>query len=560
MVKTPPAGLTPRETRALFFKWAACYDAFYAVTIRKDAMVGQRLQKSIQMVAKLLTVSTESAADGDLFPAEKERALECIKNQILPIVYALYNISDSEGGMPQQQYMACVKGASSDASVKALLPAVAALRDLASKSDVSMEFALFPSRICLSSTLICAYCAYKAAGSAPAAQIAALCGSTYIACICMAISCWTDFLRVCCLPDFDVDFDDNAQVILELIGSAVKPTWLMQAAAAEMGDYIDKYPTGRARAGPLAAVVLAVPATPLLDLSRSLADFTASIPAVIDLVKARPVLARAASPMLEAARVMSIKLSASAIVYSQAAVFSSRYVDTIPAPYSDKEFISVAQTAHASIKTAMVLAKKRQWPQEAALGVTEIRKPQKTVVELTNNGIDVCEAFQMRDFGGEAPVLVALHALAVLAALSEDLVAIAASNAPYISTLFAMPSMRDDLARVLLPGDALGIQRVLQYGKVTPDYVPVLEDLIEAAKSTEGLEQRERERLEMLGRLPAGVCANFLCSEPLPPAVRLKVCSGCGIARFCGPKCFKYAWKHGGHKAPCQAVQREREG
>ena len=40
--------------------------------------------------------------------------------------------------------------------------------------------------------------------------------------------------------------------------------------------------------------------------------------------------------------------------------------------------------------------------------------------------------------------------------------------------------------------------------------------------------------------------------------VQTRVCSGCEVARYCGPKCQRAAWK--GHRGACRALQASRRG
>ena len=40
--------------------------------------------------------------------------------------------------------------------------------------------------------------------------------------------------------------------------------------------------------------------------------------------------------------------------------------------------------------------------------------------------------------------------------------------------------------------------------------------------------------------------------------VQTRVCSGCEVARYCGPECQRAAWK--GHKGACRALQASRQG
>ena len=40
--------------------------------------------------------------------------------------------------------------------------------------------------------------------------------------------------------------------------------------------------------------------------------------------------------------------------------------------------------------------------------------------------------------------------------------------------------------------------------------------------------------------------------------VQTRVCSGCEIARYCGPECQRAAWKE--HKPACKTLQASRQG
>ncbi len=80
----------------------------------------------------------------------------------------------------------------------------------------------------------------------------------------------------------------------------------------------------------------------------------------------------------------------------------------------------------------------------------------------------------------------------------------------------------------MLPADAEVVERMAHGWKLlAADTSNQLDssmlELINAAKSTAGLEQRQKMRLELLGRLPQGLCANLKCSSSVPTGGRLKV-------------------------------------
>ncbi len=117
-------------------------------------------------------------------------------------------------------------------------------------------------------------------------------------------------------------------------------------------------------------------------------------------------------------------------------------------------------------------------------------------------------------------VRLTLDTLVALAAAPASLLEIAARAGFFRSFYIILRLLSRDLCLVLVPTDAAALEAMLPYtSQCLPDAEDILKRLITAAKSPDGLEQRQRRRLELLGGLPAGVCANLLCScsTALPP-------------------------------------------
>ena len=75
------------------------------------------------------------------------------------------------------------------------------------------------------------------------------------------------------------------------------------------------------------------------------------------------------------------------------------------------------------------------------------------------------------------------------------------------------------------------------------------------------LKPSARACVAMMVRLPLSQplgrrCTNLAGTSELH--VQTRVCSGCVIARYCGPECQRAAWKE--HKPACTALQASRQG
>jgi hypothetical protein len=248
--------------------------------------------------------------------------------------------------------------------------------------------------------------------------------------------------------------------------------------------------------------------------------------------------------------------------YASIAEAAARHAAENAAASTPSSLLSrLAEAAHACLKTASVLQAGGRWTPDALGQLLGLSSPLKALAQW--HSVSKKLNYALYALGGdEEAFLVILHALAAVAGVPEEQLQSAVDLGLFEGFSIVLAPLNETAASVLLPVDAAGLERLLHHGTPKPDEAAKLGALLEAAKSEEDLEQRQRRRLELLSHLPPGVCFNLECAAPLgagDASGHLKVCSSCRIARYCSPLCFKYDWKHG-HKGPCRAIQCERDG
>lgn len=510
--------------------------------------------QALTVLGRVLDAITAAAADGD--QEEREKAWKCASEHAIPLILS---VSESQNSM-NEFCQAFGINSSNTAAMQTLLDSVAALRAVSAAPDAPADFALAVSRIGL---LLCVRFGYglyvpdpDKPPRDPGTTADIFSSRPLMQCIQMAASCWNDVVRRSGGSLFQKNWLELHSVTLSAA--------LFFYGCVYFGNDVVKFcaskgtPEYLSAASELASLLVASPAS----VVRALATVAASLPAALTLTASTPVSLN----RLKAAREMAAGLQVPATIFSRAANFLCFAVKEGEPPIGDAYlYLDIAEAAHACLKTALALqsAGPGVWQptgEAMVIFVEAHADPQSVVMEWFVCAMALNASLNRLSDHEEAGALVTLHMLAALAASSESqLQHISSFPGVFEVACRLLGVYSEQLTPILTPSDVHGLEVMLKYGSRDTDEITFVHQLMKVAKSAEGMEERQRRRLNMLGRLPPGVCANLRCSESLPGRDRLQFCSRCKVVRFCSLKCVKYAWKHG-HKAPCQAVQHERAG
>jgi hypothetical protein len=372
-----------------------------------------------------------------------------------------------------------------------------------------------------------------------------LSGERFIKCITTPASAWGVLARRSSEArafDFWEDGGSAMLVFAQFLGICCEMT-----TAIQLMSEIGRSDEGRAQRF---APFMTGPLTPAV---RGLADLTASFCAFLAVYMVNPTtLAWRVAPKLTLVRLAHAtvdNLCRAGFGYVSAAIYRELGCFGGPSEEGEARVNEIQLGAHISLHTALAVHASGQW-EGAGMEIP----PTKNAVGgwCATAGIVHRHMREREGQNANMVVAVALHYLVVLAALPPNTVP---NIGDELDGLFESAAA---LKPFLLPTDAPGLETLVQQcGHNAPDAVAELRELVEAAKSTENLEQRQRCRLDLLvGGLPPGVCHSLLCSSLLPPEKLLK-CSGCMLAKYCSSHCSKIDWKRG-HKASCRAIVHER--
>lgn len=540
--------------RALIFRWSEAYRRLFRLQVHIKIFYPQTFNGVAKILAKLMASLAAAQTSGDA--AEKERALDVVKWFSTCPITAMFDSEYKSMIMPldspeRKAYRTILRRATAPEDIAHLLRTAAALRAAATAPGCPVEFSVFSAHLIAG---ICALCAFALAETGPDGGVIGAspdaiklrCSSPFIDCVQMAVQGWTDMVRgVSAVPELNFWY---------LQGK----TLMMLAFAFDACDSVDKslskttesvdIPDDIADLYRFEVALAEVAAAPLVHMVRFLATFVASMPAALVLPNDRPSVAEQNRVFQDMGRLQATRIHKAALRYAMVAATCFKDGD---APFLE----GAAQAAHACLNAALALSAGAHTLKADILDdPVETDPPEVAADAWCSVALILAGRLASIDGDGEAAALITLHCLAAIPEPSRG------SETFYISFAVFLMSISAELSPALVPEDADALKMVLQRSKAPPEAAAGLEELIVVAKADEGLGERQRRRLEMLGRLPPGICANLRCSEFLPAGAKVKKCKGCHIAHFCGPKCLKYAWKHGGHKAACHAVQREREG
>lgn len=538
-------GLAPKGVRKLLFNWSKSFNDIHGMARARGCSLPHDGSLAVPMAAHIIAAVATAQAEGD--QNERDTVLKFIKTSALKIINAVFALKT--GDVNDFNFP------SAPDAVPQLLQAIGALRDVSTAPETPAEFSVYADRLALAACALAGLCLAAAAGPTRIDQLRVLCSSDFTECILMASQSWIHLLR-CCRDAPGLEFWDIAGDVVHILGrfinAAVSITEHVTTASGHLRDM-----TSVSEADELSSVVAASPAS----VVRALAVLAAAMPEVLDLPDGTSV--RTTNSVL-LGRLMFGRLPDAAIGYS---IMDDFYRE-------DFKFASLEteRAIHACLNTMLCLQVApgpwRALRTDTELGAMAASSPQDAVpgffaaCTMLHWDLNALKNFSKSpkhaesDLGGEASVFAAIHGLAAAAGLSEAQMKDTASRFVHVGLL---DTPLDLLRSVLVPVDADGLRKLLLCNDLVPGDSEALQALIKVAIDSEGLEERHKGRLQLLERLPEGVCANLRCSEPLTAVGKLRKCSGCLIVRYCCAKCSKIDWKHG-HKVACQAVQRERSG
>lgn len=533
------AASPPQKARGLIFQWFKTYSKFQAFAARYFMSIPEDLTGFVFMAAKLIETAA-AAAVGDA--EEQEEAWRCMTSYERALSCPLTLV---EGFSTEEEFTALAQDAATPDAIEFLLDSVEALRKAMQASSVPNKFSFAAAKLMALACMTCGNLMSAASGPTDLDTMAVLCSAPFIECIQVTSECWIEMIRLCrdaskldfwgfSMGGFMTALKKFCEAC-EIVGEHVADVFVSMAPLSVLRSINRRATTQPAMAAmPLAA--------------RALAELGASIPAALALSHASLV----ASESLQTARTVAASIHNVATGYAMAFIFCSE----ARTPISKTTAIAAAQAAHACLRAALALRAPGFWPSASAVQQLAINSPLEAMVQWQSGALMfVGHPFAVSGMK-ETPPLIVLRSLAVLSTLSDSELC----SREIVAILGALPKAEPaipDICAVALPEDAPWLEKLARAGPM-PAAVEVLRQMIAAAKSSVDLEQRQRRRLDMLSRLPPGVCGNFRCAEPLP-AEKLSVCSGCRTLKYCSAACLRCDWKHG-HKAVCQAVQRERGG
>lgn len=269
-----------------------------------------------------------------------------------------------------------------------------------------------------------------------------------------------------------------------------------------------------------------MPVAPLVSVVRCFAEMAASMPAALNLAKHPAVMAFATHIAIRSELHLTGARCASAA--RSLLIFSRSAQESAPIDASARE--EVEQAAHACLHAALTLHKAGPPPLEPQVS------SDAAVASWFQTALILMSQLESTS---EAAARVALHVLAAVAAIPESVLQEAFKSDAFEAFCKGLASLTDVLGPVVVPEDVAGLERVERSSSLAPADAAKLQQLSAAASDAESVKERQRRRLELLSRLPAGVCANLRCAESVPADGRFKICSGCRSARYCGPSCLR---------------------
>lgn len=471
------------------------------------------------MIAAIAAATAEGSQE------ERETAFECIKQYAYSVILPQH-IPRIKIFPNATEIAAMFEQSPAPAAIDALLDSVAALRDAAGTAGVLSEHALHANLLALYACMVGGLCIFHPAGAAPEAQLAALCSAPFTKSVIMAADAWKDVLR----RSRDApEFDFWAQ--LGQIGAIFTDFYQACSLMGKLSELLSPSLNPSKASVERALAAVAAPTAPAVS---GLAAVASSMPAA---------LALNGPPLSESkkfALAISTRLHLAALGYAHAAARCSGG--------SASSTADATAAAHACIHASLAIQASEIWQ---PLLAAEMSSGWLNAGLLANQVL----IKDSSDEGVTAATLISLHSFTCVLGFSAQAKAMNAMSFHKRGYVDGATESFHSTRSIVLPEDAPAFELLLQTGERS---AAPLRKLLKAAQSTEDIPGRQRRRLEMLGHLPPGVCANMLCTESLPASDKFKKCSGCMIARYCSARCSKADWK--GHRAACKAVQRERGG
>lgn len=545
--------LDPPASRALYFKWIDVYAAFHGLSARFSTLIPQNLSAAIPVLSRTIDAVAQALTTGDAL--ERQRVHSIVRDDAVSVVLAVFGWATAAAHPRRDVHLSAIETAANPANGQLLARSLMRLFDATDASSTPKDLALAADLLGAAAGSLCVLCAYNAS-EVPGDNVKAMLGISCVNLIQITGDCWIGVVRRC---QGATELNLWAHLI-KLSGEVVEMFLRVLKATIVVGEGVMDM-LYRSRSGendPLFVVPQRASAVPLVGVVRSLAKVAASIPAALALADRDAASEGTQRYEVFSAQLHEIlaKMHVAAAGYAHIALSCrERDIADLSDAAMDKNLAIVAEASHACLHTALALQASGCLSQETDVGEADA---EVAVVEWHQLATLVAGALDFLEKGGPAVAAVALHSIVALGPMPHYLLedAVGVSGSP-LNAAKMVAAAATALRPTLLPSDALGLEKLLQHGQPTPETVQVLEQLIEAARSTENVEQRHRARFGLLERLPRRICANLRCKRAFGACGDLRVCSGCKSVRYCTEKCAKVGWREG-HQTACQAVQQER--